>query len=116
VRRALAILFLATLALGIGLFVVFPRIAGYYDGQARSAAAELVKRELLAGASVAAAKTFMQRHTGGFSLREHQLLGILRQSKSDKRMFDRKVRVTLQLDPADQTFEGASIETFYTFL
>ena len=64
-----------------------------------------------------AMEAFMTRHTNDHGFDEdHQLVGFLRQSKSDKRMFDRKIRVTLKFDQTNQTFERASIETFYTFL
>ena len=66
---------------------------------------------------MSAMEAFMKRHAERYARDEdHQLIGFLRQSKSDRRMLDRKIRVTLEIDRADQTFERASVESFYTFL
>ena len=112
--KIVKVLFIAALVLVIALRIAM----GQYDERTKQGVLETVSRELPVGSSLPEFRSFMARHTTriGFTDRfDTSFGGYLPQSKLDKCLFDRQVRINLKLDE-NQAFQKAEVNIFYTTL
>jgi hypothetical protein len=89
-----------------------------HDQHTRQDLLALVGRELPVGAPLSDVSAFLQSHTARFDLddRFHYVYaGVLPQSRLDKNLFDRQVRIELHFDK-DHRFTTAEVDVDYTFL
>lgn len=117
-RRALIWAVATAAVIIIALYVAVPSVLSYYDYHTKQRLLHIVAQELPPGASAAQMNDFMRKHTARFSLDEnyrHEYDGILKQTRIDKLLFDRKVQIVLKLSRAG-TLDGADVRIYYTAL
>lgn len=114
VLKAVLVIVAAIVVLDIGI----SSSLSYYDAHTKNAFLQIATRELAPGASDHEMVAFMQRHTSRYARDDqfhHEIAGIVRQTRLDRILFDRKVRLVLKMTDAGR-FDRADVEISYTSL
>ena len=90
----------------------------YYDSRTKTAFLQLAAQELSPGAQDSEMVAFMQRHTSRYARDDqfhHEYAGVVAQTRLDRILFDRKIRLVLKMTDAGK-FDRADVEIAYTSL